>query len=220
MGRIEKLPGKEAIRLHSDKPACPRRGNPTAVKTVLHCCQTERGGKDCWDAEQLDRDLSSRWSTRIASQPLCPREARVGTLRAGKDHLRFVRRSGGGRRQAHLDALVSHELYTGAPMLSAAPIPKDAAGRDQPGVDAAGDFFDAAWWWLPRATDTANALGSRDNRRFWRRPVGRNVLPAGQDSRPSPSWGKSWPRTDPLSRARRPQASHSPAQVPAKLGSL
>ena len=122
MGRIEKLPGKEARRLHSEKPACPRRGNPTAVKTVLHGCQTERGGKDCWDAEQLDRDLSSRWSTRIASQPLCPREARVGTLRAGKDHFRFAWRGCGGRWWAHLDALVSHELHTGAPVRSPAPI--------------------------------------------------------------------------------------------------
>ena len=122
MGRIEKLPGKEARRLHSEKPACPRRGNPTAVKTVLHGCQTERGGKDCWDAEQLDRDLSSRWSTRIVSQPLWPREARVGTLRAGKDHFRFAWRGCGGRWWAHLDALVSHELHTGAPVRSPAPI--------------------------------------------------------------------------------------------------
>src|SRR6266699_3154886 len=122
MGRIEKLPGKEAMRLHSEKQACPRRGTPTAVKTVLHRCQTERGGKDFWDAKQFDRDLTSRWNTRIASQPLCPREARVGKLRAGKDHFRFAWRSCGGGWQAHLDALVSHELHTGAPVRSPAPI--------------------------------------------------------------------------------------------------
>ena len=46
----------------------------------------------------------------------------MGTLRAGEDHVRCAWRSCGGRRQAHLDALVSHELHTGAPMLSAAPI--------------------------------------------------------------------------------------------------
>jgi hypothetical protein len=45
----------------------------------------------------------------------------MGTPRTGQDHIRWVWRSGGWR-QAHLDALVSHELYTGAPMLSAAPI--------------------------------------------------------------------------------------------------
>jgi hypothetical protein len=55
---------------------------------VLSRRQTERGSKDFWDAEQLDRDLASRWSTRIASEPLCPGEARVGTLRPRKDHVR------------------------------------------------------------------------------------------------------------------------------------
>src|SRR6266566_1254777 len=109
------------MRLHSEKQACPRRRNPTAVKTVLSRRQTERDGKAFWDAEQSDRDLASRWSTRIASEPLCPREARVRSLRAGQDHVRFVWRSCGGRRQAHLDALVPHELHTGAPVLSPAP---------------------------------------------------------------------------------------------------
>ena len=96
-----------------------------AAQAVLSHRQTERGGKDVWDAEQLDRDLASRWSTRIANEPLCPREARVRSLRAGKDHFHFAWRSCGGRRQAHLDALVSHELHPGAPVLSAAPIPPE-----------------------------------------------------------------------------------------------
>jgi len=43
-------------------------------------------------------------------------------LRAGKDHVRLAWRSDGGRRQAHLDVLVPHELLTSAPVLSAAPI--------------------------------------------------------------------------------------------------
>ena len=46
----------------------------------------------------------------------------MGTLRAGKDHFGLAWRSCEGWRQAHLDALVSHELHTGAPMLSPAPI--------------------------------------------------------------------------------------------------
>ena len=93
-----------------------------AAQAVLSRRQTERGGKDFWDAEQLDRDVASRGSTRIASQPLCPREARVRSLRTGKDHFREASRSCGGRRQAHLDVLVSHELHTGAPVLSTAPV--------------------------------------------------------------------------------------------------
>ena len=105
------------------------KGNPTAVKTVLNRCQTERGGKDCWNAEQLDRDLTSRWSTRIASQSLCPREARVRSLRTGEDHFREAGRSCGRRWQAHLDALVSHELHAGASMRSPAPIVPEQGSR-------------------------------------------------------------------------------------------
>ncbi len=97
-------------------------------QAVLSRRQTERGGKVFWDAEELDRDLASRWSTHIASEPLCPREARVGTLRAGQDHFRAAKRSCGGRRQAHLNALVPHELHAGAPVLSPAPIPRSRSG--------------------------------------------------------------------------------------------
>jgi hypothetical protein len=86
--------------------------------------QPERGSKGCWDAEELDRDVTSCWRTRIASQPLFPRETRVRSLRTGQDHVRGAWRSG-GRRQAHLDALVSHKLHTGTPVLSAAPIPPE-----------------------------------------------------------------------------------------------
>ena len=91
-------------------------------QAMLSRCQTERGGKVFWDAEELDRDLASRWSTHIASEPFCPREARVGTLRAGQDHFCAAKRSCGGRRQAHLNALVPHELHAGAPVRSPAPI--------------------------------------------------------------------------------------------------
>ena len=46
----------------------------------------------------------------------------MSTLRTGKDDVRCAWRGCGRRWQAHFDALVSHELPTGAPMLSAAPI--------------------------------------------------------------------------------------------------
>jgi hypothetical protein len=66
--------------------------------------------------------VTSGWRTRIASQPLFPRETRVRSLRTGQDHVRCARLRGGGWRQAHLDALMSHELLTSAPVISAAPI--------------------------------------------------------------------------------------------------
>ena len=49
----------------------------------------------------------------------------MSTLRTGKDHVRCAWRSAGRRWQAHFDALVLHELQTGAPMLSPAPIPPE-----------------------------------------------------------------------------------------------
>src|SRR3989440_12427833 len=128
---------KRRTRLHSEKHVCPRRRNPTALKTILSSRQTERDGKAFWDAEQSDGHPARCWGSRVASEPLCPREARVGTLRAGKNHLRFAWRSCGGRWQAHLDALGSHELHAGAPGRSAAPIAKNAAARDPPGEDGA-----------------------------------------------------------------------------------
>jgi len=99
---------------------------------MLSRCQTERGGKVFWDAEQLDRDLASRWSTRIANEPLFPREARVRSLRAGKDHFRAAKRSCGWGRQAHLNALVPHELHTSAPVRSPAPISPEQRRRTNP----------------------------------------------------------------------------------------
>src|SRR5947209_17011253 len=82
-GRNEQQPAKEAIRLHSDKLACPRRSKPLTLKTVLSCRQLKRGGKAFWNAEQLDRDLTSRWRTRIASQPrLSTRGERALAVRA------------------------------------------------------------------------------------------------------------------------------------------
>jgi hypothetical protein len=66
------------MRLHAEQQTCPRRRSIVPAQAVLSRRQTERGGKDFWDAEQLDRDLVSRWSTRIASQSLCPRDAHVG----------------------------------------------------------------------------------------------------------------------------------------------
>lgn len=87
----------------------------------LSRCQPERGGKAFWDAEQLDGDSTSRWRTRIASEPFYPRETRVCALRTGEDHVRGEWRSG-GRRQADLDALLSHQLHAGASVFSAAPV--------------------------------------------------------------------------------------------------
>jgi hypothetical protein len=79
----EKL-GKKARRLRSERHACLRRGKAVAVEVVLSRCQTERSRKAFWDAEQSDRHLASREGTRIASQPLVPRESSVEPAAHGK----------------------------------------------------------------------------------------------------------------------------------------
>jgi hypothetical protein len=62
------------------------------------------------------------------SEPLLPAEAKVRSLRAGEDHLRWRWRSGGGRWLIHLDPLVSHELPTGASVCSPTPILRSRNG--------------------------------------------------------------------------------------------
>ena len=51
------------------------------------------------------------------------------SLRTGQDHTRCRWRSGGGSWLTHLDPLVSHELPTGAPVCSPAPILPEQRGR-------------------------------------------------------------------------------------------
>jgi hypothetical protein len=98
------------MRLHAEKQACPRRRNPTAIKTVLSCRQTERDGKAFWDAEQSDCHPPSREGTRIASQPLCPRKSRVCALGTRKGRRSNGETGAGGRPDLDLDALMAHQL--------------------------------------------------------------------------------------------------------------
>ena len=86
-GRIEDQSEKEVMQLHSEQQACPRRGHPMAVKTILSSRQTERGGKVECPAAEFDSHQACCWDTRIASEPLSPRETKVSTLRAGKKHI-------------------------------------------------------------------------------------------------------------------------------------
>ena len=72
--------------------------------------QTQPVGKGLRDTEQLDRHPSSREGTRIAGQPFCPREPRVGTVGTGKGRRRDSEAGRGGRFDLDLDALMAHQL--------------------------------------------------------------------------------------------------------------
>jgi hypothetical protein len=130
MGGSEEKPGKKAMRLPSEKHACPRRGHPKVAKAGLRCRQTERGGKDFRDAEEFDPQLTSRGGTRIACQPLVPAEAVVGSLGAGKDHRPALWRGWESLLPLHIQALASKQLSAGPAVLPSAPVsPEERKGR-------------------------------------------------------------------------------------------
>ena len=72
------------MKVHSERPACPRRGNPKAAEAVLSRGQTERGGKVFWDTKQFDRHPASCWGARIASESLLPAETIMRSLCTGE----------------------------------------------------------------------------------------------------------------------------------------
>ena len=119
------------MRLHAEKQACPRRRNPTALKTVLSCRQTERDGKAFWDAEQSDCHPPSREGTCIASQPLCPRKPIMGTLGTRKGCRLDSEADGGGRPDLDLDALMTQQLDARPSVVPTTPVtPLDGFGTN------------------------------------------------------------------------------------------
>jgi hypothetical protein len=107
MREIEEELGKEAMRLHPEKHACPRRRNPKAAEAVLSRDQAERGGKAECPAEQFDRHPARCWGTRIASQPLLKVETIMRALRTGKRRRRGVRALSVSLLHLHLEVLAA-----------------------------------------------------------------------------------------------------------------
>lgn len=116
------------MRFPSDKLACPSRRTPSTARIESGCRQSERGGKGYWDAEHANRDWPGGGTASIASQSLLKAETIPRTLGAREDDGRCGWRSGGRWRQAHLQALVPHELQAGTPMDSAAPVMPEERG--------------------------------------------------------------------------------------------
>lgn len=74
------------------------------------------------DAEQFDRHPSSRARTRIASQPLCPRETRMCPLCPGKGCGRDSRSGSVPRLHLDLHALMAKQLDACPSMNSSTPV--------------------------------------------------------------------------------------------------
>jgi hypothetical protein len=112
------------MRVHSERPTCPRRGNPKAAEAVLSRGQSERGGKVFWDAEQADRHPASCWGSRVASQPLLKAETIMRALRTGQGRGRDVWVGREGRLHLNLQALASQQPHACSPMKPPTPIPR------------------------------------------------------------------------------------------------
>ena len=110
--------------------------NSGAEKCGLSRRQPERGSRAFWDAKELDREVTGGWRTCITSEPLFPRETRVRKLSRGEDHVRGGWQSG-GRREAHLDTLLSRELHDRRTGDLCDSSPARAAVRDPDGADGA-----------------------------------------------------------------------------------
>ena len=98
---------RDASERSSQFPLAPKR---CLIVFPLPSSQTQPAGTGLRDAEQLDRHPSSREGTRIAGQPFCPREPRVGPLCPGKGRRRDREAGRGGRFDLDLDALMAHQL--------------------------------------------------------------------------------------------------------------
>ena len=106
MREIEEQPGKEALKLHSEKQACPGEGTQRQQIAVLSRGQSQRGGKVFWDAEQFDRHPASCWGARIASEALLPAETIMRPLRTGQGRRRERWAGRAAGLHLHLQALV------------------------------------------------------------------------------------------------------------------
>lgn len=146
MRGIEEQPGKEVMKLHSEKHASLRRSKTEARDArSLSRHQAERGSKVFGYTEQSDHYLASRWQARIASQPFCPREPIVRARSPGKG--RKLDDWIGRVLGFHLDLylLLAEQLHARAPMLPAAPVPPKQRCRANPR-------------WMPQQTDPAGLL--------------------------------------------------------------
>jgi hypothetical protein len=124
------VPGQEGIISRSERFPFPRRetlsGKPD---DLLGRSQAEKGSKVVWHSIECDQRAGRGRSARIASQPLCPGEARMSTLCTRQDVRLLLWRWLAGLLKRYLDPLVSHELHTGAPMLSATPVLPEQRSR-------------------------------------------------------------------------------------------
>ena len=124
------ISSREGMKLQPERrEPFPRRGDVPPEPHSLIGWQAKKGGKSVWDAEELDGGQARRWGAGIACQTLGERQPIVGPLGPRKDRRHGLDLRLWGTLDFH--PLAVQELYTGASMLSAAPItPEEGRARN------------------------------------------------------------------------------------------
>ncbi len=118
------------MRFRSERQTLPRKAAlRLSERTLEPGRQAEEGSEGVWHAEERDEGSASGWRTRIASQPLMPREAVMCPLRTGKGRRRGIRAGRTGLFDLHFEALVTQQLHAGSAMLPATPIAPEQGSR-------------------------------------------------------------------------------------------
>ena len=156
------------MRLHSEKPPCPRRGKPKAAEAMLSRSLAERGGKAECRAEESDRYPARCWGSRVASQPLLKAETIMRTLRTGKGRRR---ESWAGRTPGlhlHLHLRLPEQLLARTSMVPTTPVspkqgrrPNDEGRQEHTHPTRLGGGFAMPLTLLAQKTGTATADAGR-----------------------------------------------------------
>lgn len=120
----------------------PRKGKRKAASSALSYCQTERGGKPFWDAEEVDRHLARGWNPRVPCEPLRKIETIMRTLRT-RERNWWGNRTGREalRHFQHLHSLGMEQLSAHPSMTSSTPItPEEWSGTDDEWMEQNADL--------------------------------------------------------------------------------
>ena len=126
----EKNPGKEAKKVHPERPACPRKEDTEARRRRISSRrQAERDGKAECPATQSNRHLTRYWDSGVAREPLLKVETIVRALCTGQGHRRKSRARRETRLHSHFHVLVAKQLHARPSVLSSAPVAPEQRRR-------------------------------------------------------------------------------------------
>lgn len=117
------------MRQPSEQFVCPRNGSTQADVAALGGDQIEKASEDLWDAEQVDRHLTSRGDTGIACQPFGPGQPPMRPLLTRQRWRRGRWAESAIRCHLDLHLLSTQQVNAGAPLFAAAPVAPEQRSR-------------------------------------------------------------------------------------------